>query len=421
MNRILDAGIDAQDAWALRTGASAIVARDSGKLSPGSVPPGSAKRVSLFVFIDAFGWELLKRHPWFLEGELAVRRPLQSVFGYSSTCDPTILTGLMPQEHGHFSFFYHNPSESPFGLCRLLQFLPKSITRRGRVRRMMSRVIRRLYGYTGYFQIYNMPFDRIALFDYSEKRDLYLPGGINSGAPTIFDHLRERGIPFHLSDWQAPEDANVASLDAALCRGEIRFAYLYMAAMDALLHAEGTDSPKVAEKIRQYDAQLRRLLDVARRSYGDVRLFVFADHGMTDVRETCDLKARIDALGLEFGADYAAVYDSTMARFWFFRGGVRDRVEAALAEEAKGRILSRDDLDAFECSFENDKYGELFFLMNPGVLLCPSFMGETPLAGMHGYDPNDKDTHAMFASSVELDECPKRLDDLHGLMMAEAG
>lgn len=87
--------------------------------------------VALFVFIDAFGWEFLKTHPSFLSEEAPHRSRLESVFGYSSTCDPTILTGLMPQDHGHFSFFYYNPAESPFGVCRVLRFLPKSITRRG--------------------------------------------------------------------------------------------------------------------------------------------------------------------------------------------------------------------------------------------------------------------------------------------------
>lgn len=378
------------------------------------------KDLALFVFIDAFGWELLKRHPEFLSAEVTHRSKLESVFGYSSTCDPTILTGLMPQDHGHFSFFYYNPPASPFALCKALRFLPKSITSRGRVRRMMSKLIRRLYGYTGYFQIYNMPFDRLDLFDYSEKRDLYQPGGINSGAPSIFDHLRGNNVPFHLSDWQAGEVANLASLTAAVREGDIRFAYLYLAAMDAVLHAEGTKGAGVAEKIRWYDTQIKSLLTTARAKYGDVRLYLFSDHGMTDIKEVCDLIPRVEALGLRFGVDYAAVYDSTMARFWFLREGVREKVEAALREERKGRILTDEDLARYKCRFPGNKYGELFFLLDPGVLLCPSFMGEKPLAGMHGYDPADKDTDAMFASNVSCEPVPKRLDDLYRLMRAEA-
>lgn len=376
--------------------------------------------VALFVFIDAFGWELLKRHPDFLADELPFRSRLESVLGYSSTCDPTIITGLMPQDHGHFSFFAYAPEKSPFRLLKPLALLPRSITRRGRVRRMMSRFIKRLYGYTGYFQIYNMPFDRLDLFEYTEKRDLYQPGGINSGAPTVFDFLRGNGIPFHLSDWRRPEEENLASLRAELDKGGIRFAYLYMAAMDAILHAEGTASPRVSEKIAWYDRELRRVLEHARRRYGTVRLHVFSDHGMTDIREACDLMPRIEATGLRFGEDYAAVYDSTMARFWFLRDGAREAVLEALAAEPRGRVLAPEDLEAYQCRFPGDRYGELFFLLDPGVLLCPSFMGEAMLAGMHGYDPADKDTDAMFASSHACEPVPARLDGLHGLMRGEA-
>jgi len=376
--------------------------------------------LSLFVFIDAFGWELLKRHPDFMEKELPRRSRLKSVLGYSSTCDPTILTGLMPQDHGHFSFFYYNPAESPFALCRALRFLPRSITRRGRVRRMMSRLIRRLYGYTGYFQIYNMPFDRLTLFDYSEKRDLYRNGGINSGAPTIFDHLRGNGVPFHLSDWRASEEANLASLSAAVEKGEIRFAYLYMAAMDAVLHADGTESPRVDQKIQWYHDRLVGLMNLARKHYSGVRLYAFSDHGMTNIHDVCDLMPRIEAAGLRFGEDYAAVYDSTMARFWFLRPGAKEAILKALSGEERGHILMPEDLASYQCRFPKDKYGEVFFLLKPGVLLCPSFMGETPLAGMHGYDPADKDTDAMFASNVACDPTPARLDDLYRLMRGEA-
>jgi hypothetical protein len=49
------------------------------------------KKLTLCVFIDALGWEVLQRHP-FLDDILAVKAPLNTIFGYSSTCDPTILT-----------------------------------------------------------------------------------------------------------------------------------------------------------------------------------------------------------------------------------------------------------------------------------------------------------------------------------------
>ena len=140
---------------------------------------------------------------------------------------------------------------------------------------------------------------------------------------------------------------------------------------------------------------------------------------MTFCREDCALIPRIEALGLTFGKDYAAVYDSTMARFWFLADGAEGAIRGALAEEPLGDILSPEQLREWGCDFKNNRYGDLFFLMKPGILLCPSFMGETHLAGMHGYAPDDKDSVASFATNIKLDTMPKRLDDLYALMEAE--
>ena len=377
------------------------------------------KRLTLFVFIDAFGWELVKRWP-FMEDIIAVKAPLDTIFGYSSTCDPTILTGKLPRDHGHFAFYYYNPQESPFRYYRYLDLLPKTLFSRGRVRSRLSREMGRFHGFTGYFQLYNMPFRYLHLFDYSERRDIYQPGGINSGARTIFDALREQRVPIGVSDWRKPEFTRVAALHQELDRGEIRFAFLFLGGLDAVLHAHGTQAPEVGDHLLLYEQKLRQLLEKAQSVYTTVRFFAFSDHGMTDISETIDLIRRIETLGLTFGVDYAAVYDSTMARFWFLKKRARDTVSHALQEVPQGWIVPEEQLAQWGCDFPEHKYGELFFLLNPGVLLCPSFMGRKPMAGMHGYAPEHPTSVAAFMANVPLSHVPKRLDDLYGLMLAEA-
>lgn len=81
-------------------------------------------RVSLFVFIDALGWEVLRGRR-FLEDELPWRQPVRSVLGYSSACVPSILTGLAPRDHGQWSFFFCSPDTSPFRSLRALRHLPR--------------------------------------------------------------------------------------------------------------------------------------------------------------------------------------------------------------------------------------------------------------------------------------------------------
>ncbi len=382
------------------------------------------KSISLFVFIDALGWEILKDNP-FLDDVLTTKAPIGTIFGYSATCDPTILTGLLPRDHGHFSFYAYDPEHSPFRgslFIQLMRLVPKALSSRNRVRNIAGRIIKRRLKYTGYFNIYNMPFRLLRYFDYTEKRDLYQPGGINSGASTIMDYMRDNGIPFHLSDWRVSEETNLEALKTALrdSQKELSYVYLYMAAMDATLHAKGSPHPEVTKKIAWYDTQLREVLRIAQQEYEDVRLFVFSDHGMTNITEVCDLRSTIEKTGLVFGRDYAVVYDSTMARFWFLREGAEKSIRSVLRKESCGRILTKKTLHEWGADFPDNRYGDLMFLLNPGVLLVPSHMGERPLAGMHGYDPFDKDSIASFSTNTVLDQLPARLDDLYALMKAEA-
>ena len=371
------------------------------------------------VFVDALGWELMRGRS-FLEEELVVRRPLDTVLGYSSTCDPTILTGRQPREHGHFTFYAYDPAGSPFRRMSALRALPAPVADRGRVRRLLSRAIARAYGYTGYFQLYTMPFDKLPLFDYTEKRDIYEPGGINGGQPTIFDWLRNEGIPTHRTNWRVSERAAIDALAADLQASRPRFVYLYLAGLDAVLHAHGTSSPLVDAHLAFYERELRALLKLARRHYGQVRFHVFSDHGMTDVTSTCNLMARVEATGLRFGVDYAAAYDSTMARFWFLTPGSRETITRALRDEPAGRVLDDGDLEALGCDFPRHRFGQLFFLLDAGVLLCPSFLGLTPLKGMHGYHPSEPTARALFASSARDAAPPRGLTDLHSFFQREA-
>jgi predicted AlkP superfamily pyrophosphatase or phosphodiesterase len=378
-----------------------------------------APKISILVFIDALGWEVLKGRR-FMEEALPIRRKLRSVFGFSSACIPSILTGLMPRDHRHWSFFYYSPETSPFKPLRLLGMLPSSLVDRGRVRNLISKLIKRLYSYTGYFQLYNIPFEHVDKFDYCEKSDLFVPGGMNRGE-NIFDHLSRAGVPYHVSDWRDSEEDNLEAVKTDLRKGEIKFALLYMASMDALLHEVGKESPRVDEKLSWYEAQLNEVMRVAADHYDQVRLFICSDHGMATVHTHFDLMSKVESLGLQFGRDYTATYDSTMGRFWFHNSSARERITELLEQVPQGRVLPKEELKELGCDFEGDQYGELIFLMDAGVLIVPSHMGLKPITGMHGYHPDDPDSDASLLSNVEPPNDPGAITDVFHLMRAEAG
>jgi predicted AlkP superfamily pyrophosphatase or phosphodiesterase len=291
---------------------------------------------------------------------------------------------------------------------------------RGRVRNLVSKLIKRLYSYTGYFQLYNIPFEHVDKFDYCEKSDLFVPGGMNRG-DNIFDHLSQAGVPYHVSDWRESEENNLQALKADLQKGEAAFALLYMASMDALLHEVGKESPQVDEKLAWYEERLEDILRSASEHYEEVRLFICSDHGMATIHTHVDLMSKVEALGLEFGRDYTATYDSTMGRFWFHDETARERITALLEQVPEGRILPPDELKQLGCDFEGDQYGELIFLMNAGVLIVPSHMGLKPITGMHGYHPDDPDSDASLLSNVEPSYPAEAITDVFHLMRAESG
>ncbi len=377
------------------------------------------KTLSLTIFIDACGWEVLRNRS-FLETDLPYRRKLRSVFGFSSACVPSILSGRWPQDHGQWSFFYYSPKTSPFKPLRLLALLPDVLTSHGRVRNVISRLVQRFYGFTGYFQLYNIPFKYIHLFDYCEKKDIYAKNGLAKGK-NIFEVLDDAGVPHHVSNWRLSEEENIAALREDIRTANIRSGFLYLAAMDGLLHMVGKESPKADEKLAWYEQQIRAIKAEAEEHYDEVRLFVCSDHGMATVHSTVDVMSRIEALGLRFGKDYAATYDSTMGRFWFFNDDAKQKIIACLNETEKGRILSHEELCDLGCDFEGQQYGELIFLMDAGVLIVPSHMGLKPIAGMHGYHPDHEDSNAVLLSNVEPPANPQAIPDVFRVMCAEAG
>jgi hypothetical protein len=373
----------------------------------------------LFVFIDACGWEIIKHDP-FVRTVAPYRRRLRSVFGYSSACIPSILSGRYPNEHRNWSYFVYDPKNSPFQPLRWLRWLPAPLTGRRRVRNIISRYAKRRLNFHGYFDLYNMPFKHLPLFDFTEKHSPLRPGGMNRGT-NIFDFLHERGIPYHVSEPAAPETTNLDALVRDINAETIDFAFLYWPQLDALMHRVGNDSVEVGRKLRGYEQMIEKLLASAHAHYEQVRLYVFSDHGMANCDRHLDLRSKIDALGFEFGVDYAVVYDSTMARFWFFNAKAKKAITKRLQKVRQGEILSDAELTDLGTYFPDRYFGELIFLMEEGTLIVPSHMGERPIRAMHGYHPDEPHSYAsLMTNRADIPAGINAIPDMFKLMVNDA-
>jgi len=128
---------------------------------------------------------------------------------------------------------------------------------------------------------------------------------------------------------------------------------------------------------------------------------------------------RLEALPVCWPADYLAFFDSTMARFWWRGGPARDQVREALAHEPSGRWLDDAELEREGCRFAGRDYGDDVFLLDPGALMVPSFMGSRPVRAMHGYDPSHPEMAALLWSNRPLPADVRRLTHVRGFLERE--
>jgi len=373
-----------------------------------------AKKLVLYTFIDAFGYEIYKQHPNFLKDIITDKQSLQSVLGFTNTCLPSILSGQYPQEHKQASLFFYSEN-SPFKWMKALSFLPGFFDR-FRVRNILSKIVKKLHNYTGYFQLYSIPFDKLRYFDFTEKRDYFVPG-----APfnTIFDHCVENNIDYHCSNWRESESENLHSIKEEIQKAKIKFAWLYLPSLDGVMHSHGTQSKETSKKIQSLDQEITKVYNEALKYYDEVSLYVFSDHGMYDVTKGYDVIKDIDSLGLTYGKDYVAMYDSTMARFWFKNPMAKEKIIGKLQGIKDGKILSEQDLKDIKTYFADGRFGEVFFLMDPSVMINPSYFGKNLISGMHGYHPNEIGSNAMLLSNRYIDDSIKSITDIRKTMEKE--
>ena len=196
----------------------------------------------------------------------------------------------------------------------------------------------------------------------------------------------------------------------------ISFAFLYTAAMDSLLHKETKTSCKIDEKISWYETKIKELIECVKNNYKDYTLHIMSDHGMTTLLGVIDLKKQIESLEYKLGKDYCAVYDSTMARFWFFNDLAETAIMDILSNTQNGKVLSKEEKIEYKIDFADNMYGKEIFLLDPGWQIEPCDMGVKALPAMHGYSPRDCDSDACFLSSREIVTPPKWVGDYFGLM-----
>lgn len=375
---------------------------------------------SVFILVDALGWEILRNRD-FLSDILPYRQELKTIFGFSSAAIPSILTGLLPSGHGHWNLYLYDPPRSPFRWAKPLRLLPSGLINHRAVRKAVSVIGRKVSRTDGYFQVYGIPVEILPFFDVCEKDNIYRREGLKP-ARSIFDRLEESAVPYRVYSYHDYTDARAIS-QAVVDIGNDRaaFYFLYLAELDAFLHKHVSSNGSIDAELARYASAIHSIYEAAVARDPEAAFYVFSDHGMTPTRETFDLMGALAGLGFNVPSDYIALYDSTMARFWFFTEPARRSITECLSGLTCGHIVGPLEQKAFGIDFDDNRFGDLIFLMKPGCLIHPGFMGRVPWAGMHGFHPDDRFSSAALMARRETPVPVQNIRDVFQLMLHEAG
>lgn len=355
-------------------------------------------KITITILIDALGWKYIKDNE-FLKDILPYRKKATTILGYSCGIIPSILTGKYPNEHGRFALFYLKPETSPFKWVKNINFMPQFLLETRPVRKIIYHMAKKASKYKGYFHIYNIPVKNLPFFDLCEKEDLYQAGGVPHHQ-TIIDFVKAKGMRYKSYSYHSGSDRKIfKSVRQDLYSARYDFIFMYLAELDAVLHKNCAEKNIIHNTLRTYEKHIKDLYAVLQHEYSEVCLFLFSDHGMTLVKKSIDIIKLVESEGLHYGVDYIAMYDATMARFWFMNNDAKKLIEDSLTAVKEGHFLTEEEKNVYHISFKGKQYGESVFLMNPGVVIEPSYMGRTAPSGMHGFAPSDPDSYASFLSN----------------------
>ncbi len=363
---------------------------------------------ALVFFLDAIRFDYLEdgHMPYLSElGTIGTAHRLSTILAFDGIA-PTAYTGVYPDSHSIWTQFVRD-EHGQFNWLKPFMPVATAIDRLLGVSQTSKKIFRhslltlsRMNGQlNGYPSIGQIPLNLLTRFGVATQENFLTADSINY-YPTFLTILRRNGLGVQIIDHpQIGSDKNV--VEAALdVKHPSDVTFLRLWDLDSITHKNGVNSREALSAVRENDENVKRIVEHFQKITNDaVNVFIFADHGMVNVKGSVDLVRPLEEIGLRLGIDYLAFLDSTIARFW----GVDDviyRIKTTLQELDSGRILNAEDLLKLHIP-SADQYGKLLFLANPGVLIRPNFyQGHGSIAAMHGYDPSTPDMDTVFVTNV---------------------
>jgi len=393
---------------------------------------------TIFLILDAFRHDYLDDDVTPTLSQLAedgaYGEKLKSTSGFTQRSG--IFTGTHPDVHRNYTMFTYEPSQSPYSVLRPLRYVSPVInshtTIDAAVRRFVAQPIVNRFSSANNAPVARIPYKVLPSMSVSEGvNEVYSEGAL--GVESIFDVMRAEDIEFEYLVY--PDVSTDAELTKTLVseveKPSPKDVYLgQFISSDRDVHKAGVDSNERIEITETIDKQIEAIRTACEEHLDSYNLCIIGDHGMMDVETYVDIYTQVtdysDRKGLTMGQDFLLFLDSTLARFWFFTDESKELLNQFVEDELSnlGEVIDEDRV-AQKRLPDDQRYGDLIWEANPGVLIYPDYFHRAErYNAMHGYDsevPEMKgfaiaygtDAPESTSSDVDLiDICPTLCDQI---------
>ena len=185
-----------------------------------------------------------------------------------------------------------------------------------------------------------------------------------------------------------------------------RMITMYFSDMDDIGHRYGpSNEEQIGARLNKLDAELGALFEGVKSLDQEVNIIIVSDHGMVDVT----LENRILLDKLVEGIEARIVNSGALAHVYLQNPGEKEAVkQQLLTKKGQFKIVDPADLEYYgDLSTHADRIGDLIILADLGYYLANDQgylsvvarrmrMDGSTARGEHGFDPKEKEMHAIF-------------------------
>ncbi len=271
--------------------------------------------------------------------------------------DPTILTGLYPHEHGICQVRLKSNDISHSNSS--IDYMPDIVTTTTQCF---------IHMLTGSYNLAAVPYWRRKRFEILKTR--YDKKVLNnyltlSGHDTLFNMIGQR----HSSYIYNRELRKLDKISPELFNKDLRFELIETHAIDTISHWYVNDKQIMIDSHNKIDSYIKFLHSECDKN--GITLMILSEHGMEQVKNTVNIKQKIQEMGIK-DTEITYYIEAPKARFWFHSDSAKEKMLDYLSKNKDGNLLSRQDMEKFNIKFEDDRFGEYYYVLNPGTIFFPN-------------------------------------------------